>query len=165
MSGAAAGVVMTSTGPCRAATASSSGVVSTTSPKKAVWMTRLVNLQDRQKRFLRDLHRAHLLHALLSLFLLLEQLALARHVAAVALRRDVLAQRADRLPCDHLRADRGLDHDLEQLPRDQLAQLLGDLLAPLVRLVPVDDHGKRVHGRSEERRVGKERRWRRVLWW
>src|SRR5438094_8949995 len=153
MSGAAAGVVMTSTGPCRAATASSSGVVSTTSPKKAVWMTRLVNLQDRQKRFLRDLHRAHLLHALLSLFLLLEQLALARHVAAVALRRDVLAQRADRLPGDHLRADRGLDHDLEQLPRDQLAQLLGDLLAPLVRLVPMNDHGKRVHGVAVEQHV------------
>src|SRR2546425_11834067 len=93
--------------------------------------TRLVNLQDRQERFLRDLDRAHLLHALLSLFLLLEQLALARHVAAVALGRDVLAQRADRLPCDHLGADRGLDHDLEQLSRDQLAQLLGDLLAPL----------------------------------
>src|SRR5437870_9231206 len=121
MSGAAAGVVMTSTGPCRAATASSSGVVSTTSPKKAVWMTRLVNLQDREKRFLRDLHRAHLLHPLLPLFLLLEQLALAGHVAAVALGGDVLAQRADRLPGDHLRADRGLDHDLEQLPRDQLA--------------------------------------------
>src|SRR6184192_4553060 len=120
ISGAAAGVVTTSTGPCRAATASSSGVVSTTSPKKAGWMTRLVNLQDRQKRFLRDLHRAHLLHALLSLFLLLEQLALARHVAAVALRRDVLAQRADRLPGDHLRPDRGL-HRVPDLPqREQL---------------------------------------------
>src|SRR3989440_13045521 len=89
-SGAAAGVVTTSTGPCRAARASSSGVVSTTSPRKAVWMTRLVNLQHRQERFLRDLDRAHLLHALLSLFLLLEQLALARYVPAVALVRAVL---------------------------------------------------------------------------
>src|SRR6266487_1453771 len=126
MSGAAAGVVTTSTGPCRAATA----------PRNAVWMTRLVNLQNREKRFLWDLHRAHLLHPLLPLFLLLEQLALAGHVAAVAFGGDVLAQGADRLPGDHLRADRGLDHDLEQLPRDQLAQLLRDLLAPLVRLVP-----------------------------
>src|SRR5437660_7288431 len=153
MSGAAAGVVTTSTGPWRAASTSSNGVVSTTSPRKAVWMTRLVNLQNRQKRFLRNLDRAHLLHPLLPLFLLLEQLALAGHVAAVALRRDVLAQRADRLPCDHFRADRGLDHDLEQLPRDQLAQLLGDLLAPLVRLVPVDDHGKRVHRVAVEQHV------------
>src|SRR6266516_6615620 len=101
MSGAAAGVVTTSSGPWRAASTSSSGVVSTTSPRKAVWMTsavptpwergsdvfagrsgwngtRLVNLQDRQERLLWDLDRSHLLHALLSFFLLLEQLALAR---------------------------------------------------------------------------------------
>src|SRR5438132_1303304 len=92
MSGAAAGVVTTSTGPWRAASTSSSGVVSTTSPRKAVWMTRLVNLQDRQERLLWDLDRSHLLHALLSFFLLLEQLALARHVAPIALGGDVLAQ-------------------------------------------------------------------------
>src|SRR2546430_11629103 len=106
MSGAAAGVVTTSTGPWRAASTSSSGVVSTTSPRNAVWMTsavptfsrgdavagtdfcwngtRLVNLQDRQERFLGDLHRAYLLHPLLPLLLFLEQLALACHVAAVA---------------------------------------------------------------------------------
>src|SRR5438876_6492502 len=65
ISGAAAGVVTTSTGPWRAASTSSSGVVSTTSPRKAVWMTRLVNLQDRQERLLWDLDRSHLLHALL----------------------------------------------------------------------------------------------------
>src|SRR5881398_2404151 len=90
ISGAAAGVVTTSTGPWRAASTSSSGVVSTTSPRKAVWMTRLVNLQDRQERLLWDLDRSHLLHALLSFFLLLEQLALARHVAPIALGGDVL---------------------------------------------------------------------------
>src|SRR2546425_9414388 len=90
-SGVAAGVVTTSTGPCRAASASSSGVVSTTSPRNAVWMTRLVNLQDRQKRFLRDFDRADLLHPLFPLLLLLEELALAGHVAAVALRGHVLA--------------------------------------------------------------------------
>src|SRR2546422_3587363 len=86
-SGVAAGVVTTSTGPCLAASTSSSGVVSTTSPRKAVWMTRLVNLQDRQEGLLRDLDGPHLLHALLSCFLLLEQLSLARDVAAVALRK------------------------------------------------------------------------------
>src|SRR5206468_782410 len=37
---AAAGVVTTSSGPWRLASASSSGVVSTTSPRNAVWMTR-----------------------------------------------------------------------------------------------------------------------------
>src|SRR3989442_14335880 len=106
ISGAAAGVVTTSTGPWRAASATSSGVVSTTSPRKAVWMTRLVNLQDRQECLLRDLDRAYLLHPLLAFFLLLEQLALARHVAPIALGGHVLAQRADRLAGDHLGPDR-----------------------------------------------------------
>src|SRR5882762_8634398 len=124
---------------------SSSGVVSTTSPRKAVWTTRLVNLQDRQEGLLRDLDGPHLLHALLSFLLLLEQLALARDVAAVALRGHVLAQRADRLAGDYLGPNGGLDHDLEQLARDQLPQLLRDLLAPLIRLVAVDDDRERVH--------------------
>src|SRR6266550_1540225 len=106
ISGAAAGVVTTSTGPWRAASASSSGVVRTTSPRKAVWMTRLVNLQDRQERLLRDLDRPHLLHPFLSLLLLLEQLALARDVAAVALGGHVLTQRADGLAGDHFGPDR-----------------------------------------------------------
>src|SRR6266404_5518134 len=144
-SGVAAGVVTTSTGPCLAASTSSSGVVSTTSPRKAVWTTRLVNLQDRQEGLLRDLDGPHLLHALLSFFLLLEQLPFARDVAAVALRGHVLAQRADRLAGDYLGPNGGLDHDLEQLARDQLPQLLRDLLAPLVRLVAMDDDRERVH--------------------
>src|SRR5437762_12330394 len=136
---------MTSTGPCRWARASSSGVVSTTSPRKAVWMTRLVNLEDREEGFLRNLHRPHLFHAPLSFLLFLEQLALPGDVAAVALGGDVLAQRADRFARDHLGPDRRLDHDLEQLARDQLLELLGDLASPLVGLVAVDDDRERVH--------------------
>src|SRR5213079_2617269 len=94
-----------------------------------------------------------LLHALLSFFLLLEQLALARHVAPIALGGDVLAQRADRLAGDHFGPDRGLDHDLEQLARDQLFQLLGDLLASLVRFVAMDDDRERVHRVAVEQHV------------
>ena len=55
-----------------------------------------VHLQDRQEGLLRDLHVAHLLHPLLTFLLTLQQLALARDVAAVALGGDVLAQRLDR---------------------------------------------------------------------
>src|ERR1041384_8199864 len=113
----AAGVVTASTGPWRAASTSSSGVVSTTSPRKAVWMTRLVNLQDRQERLLWDLDRSHLLHALLSFLFLLEQLALARHVAPIALGGDVLAQRADRLARAQPTPARGLDPPREQVSR------------------------------------------------
>src|SRR6266704_1756974 len=133
MSGAAAGVVTTSTGPWRAASTSSSGVVSTTSPRKAVWMTRLVNLQDRQERLLWDLDRSHLLHALLSFFLLLEQLALARHVASIALGGDDLAPHT----CEvSVRSD---DADVEeaQVNRLRIAAGVGqrqlDLLAARLR--------------------------------
>src|SRR5437899_11094958 len=127
------------------ASASRSGVGRTTSPRKAVWMTRLVNLEDREEGFLRDLHGPHLLHSLLPLLLLLEELAFARDVATVTLGRHVLAERANRLARDHLGADRGLDHDLDQLARDQLLELLRDLPAPLERLVAMDDDRERIH--------------------
>src|SRR5687767_3491453 len=55
----------------------------------------VTSLQHRQEGFLRDFDGADLLHALFSFFLLFEQLALARDVAAVALRQHVLAQRLD----------------------------------------------------------------------
>src|SRR4051812_10185024 len=99
----------------------------------------LAQREDREERLLRNLHRAHLLHALLPLLLLLEELALAADVAAVALRRDVLAQRLHRLARDDLGADRGLEHDLELLPGDQLPELLRQVAAVLEGLVLVDD--------------------------
>src|SRR5262249_17377926 len=53
--------------------------------------SRIVRLEYRQERLLRDLDLADLLHALLPLRLLGEKLALAGDVAAVAFRRHVLA--------------------------------------------------------------------------
>src|SRR3954471_6393452 len=80
-------------------------------------------LQGGDERLLRHLDAAHHLHPPLALFLLLEQLALAGDVTAVALREHVLADRADVLAGDHPRPDCGLDRYLELLPRDELAQL------------------------------------------
>src|SRR5438105_5481995 len=116
-------------------------------------MTRLLNLEHREKRLLGNLDRADLLHALFPFALLLEQLALAGDVAAVALGRHILAQRPDRLARDHLRPDRRLDHDLEQLARNQVLQLLGDLASPFIRLVLVNDHAEGVHGLAVEQHV------------
>src|SRR3954469_11847152 len=60
--------------------------------------SRLVpQLQHRQERLLGPLDAADLLHPLLALLLLLEQLALTRDVAAVALGDHVLAHWLDRL--------------------------------------------------------------------
>src|ERR1700690_2629502 len=79
-----------------------------------------VHLQRCDKRFLRDVHLAELAHLLLAGLLLLEQFALASGVAAVALCRDVLAERPDCFARDDLAADRGLHGNLEHVRRDEV---------------------------------------------
>src|SRR5437867_3673502 len=80
--------------------------------------------EDGEEGLLRDLHAADALHALLARLLLLEELALPRDVAAVTLREHVLAQRPDGLTGDHLRAHGRLHRHVEQLSRDELAELV-----------------------------------------
>src|SRR5580704_13289181 len=46
---------------------------------------RSLDLQDSQERLLRDLHRTHLFHTLLPLFLLLQQFTLPADIATIAL--------------------------------------------------------------------------------
>src|SRR3712207_6754947 len=99
-----------------------------------------IHLQRLDERLLRDLDLAELAHALLALLLLLEELALAGDVAAVALRGHVLAQRPDGLAGDDLAADRGLDRDLEQVLRDELAQLLAHGAPAHLGALAVDEH-------------------------
>src|SRR5690348_3097878 len=110
-------------------------------------------LEDRQERFLRDLDLPDLLHALLAFLLALQQLALARDVAAVALGGDVLAHGLDGLAGDDPAADGGLDGHLVELARDDAPQLLHQRLAPLVGLVAVDDDAERVHRIAVEQDV------------
>ena len=80
-------------------------------------------------------------------------LRLRGDVAAVALREHVLALGLDRLPGDDAPADRSLDRHVEQLARDQLAQLRRHLAAVLVRLVAVHDRGERVDRSGVEQHV------------
>src|SRR5262249_3838563 len=91
--------------------------------------------EHREERLLRHLDAPDLLHALLPLALALQELALARDVAPVALRQHVLPLRLHRLPGDDLAADRRLDRDLEELARDRGAKALHQRLPPLVGLV------------------------------
>src|ERR1017187_8014550 len=58
------------------------------------------DLQHGKEGLLRDLDAPQLFHALLALFLLLEELLLARDVPAVTLREHVLAQRFHGGACD-----------------------------------------------------------------
>jgi len=66
---------------------------------------------------------------LLARLLLLEQLALASDIAAVALREHVLPLRFHGLARDHARPDRSLDRDVEVLPGNLLPQALDKRLA------------------------------------
>src|SRR5918994_7798291 len=113
----------------------------------------LVQLQDRKEGLLGPLDAAYLFHPPLPGLLLLEQLALPRHVAAVQLRGHVLAQRLDRLAREHPRSDRRLDRDVEELPRDRLLEPLDEPLAGGVRLVAVDDYRQRVDAVAGEEHV------------
>src|SRR6185437_15971561 len=105
----------------------------------------LVRSQYREERFLRNLDAADLLHALLAFLLFLQQLLLARNVAAVALRKHVLAQRLHRGACDDLRADRGLDRHVEHLPRNQFVHPLDQVAATPVCLRTMHDQAECVH--------------------
>src|SRR5688572_1862016 len=79
--------------------------------------------QHGEKRLLGDLHRPHHLHPLLAFLLLVEELSLARDVAAVALPDHVLALGAHVLARDDLPADLGLHAHVEHRLADDTAQL------------------------------------------
>ena len=85
-----------------------------------------------------------MLHPLLAFLLLLEQLALARDVAAVALGGHVLAQRLDGLAGDDLAADRGLERDLELVRGRSASELAQNRPAAPSRLVAVTDDAERL---------------------
>src|SRR4051794_25576530 len=110
-------------------------------------------LQDGEERLLRDLDAPDLLHALLALLLALEELALARDVAAVALGGHVLAEGLDGLAGDDVRADRRLDRDVVLLARDLRAQLLGQHAPDVIGLVAMHDHRERIDGIAGEQHV------------
>ena len=103
-----------------------------------------LDLQHLDERFLRNLYLAELAHALLALFLLFEELALAGDVAAVAFGGHVLAHGGDGLAGDDLAADGRLDRDLEHVAGDQVLQLLAHEAAALFGRGAVDQHGERV---------------------
>src|SRR3546814_13496051 len=85
-----------------------------------------------------------LAHALLAGLLLFQQLPLAGDIAAVALRRHVLAQGGDGLARDHLAADGSLDGDIDELARAEILEAFDEHAAARLDLAAVDDDGQRV---------------------
>src|SRR6266566_7821644 len=84
----------------------------------------LVKLEHRHERLLRNLDRADSLHSPLAFLLLFQQFAFAGDVSAIAFRENVLPDRGNGLPSDHLAADRRLDRHLVHLARNDRFQLL-----------------------------------------
>src|SRR5258708_28802943 len=105
----------------------------------------VAHLEGGDEGGLRNLHLAELAHPLLALFLLVQQLALAADVAAVALGEHVLAHGLHGLPRDDAAADRRLDRDLEELARDQVLEPLAERAAAALRLAAVHHERKRIH--------------------
>src|SRR5579864_3143925 len=111
----------------------------------------LIKRQHRHERLLRDLDRPDPLHPFLAFLLLFQELSLAGHIAAVALREHVLAHRRDGFASDHLTADGRLEWHLVHLARDDRLELLDQPAALRLGLAPMRDQGESVHrlGRDE----------------
>ncbi len=73
------------------------------------------DFEDCEECFLGNLDTANAFHAAFAFLLLLEKFALARNVAAIAFRKDVLAHGRDGFAGDHFVPDRGLQSDFEHL--------------------------------------------------
>src|SRR5690606_31872171 len=84
----------------------------------------LIHFQRRNESLLRDFHLSEFAHFLLAGLLLLEQLALAGDVTAVALGQHVLPKGTDGFARNNPAADRRLNGDLEEMRRDELFQFL-----------------------------------------
>src|SRR6185437_2264029 len=94
-----------------------------------------------QECLLRNVHFADAFHSLLAFLLLLQQLTLSRYVASVTFGKDIFAQGTNTFARDDLRANGGLDCDLELLPRDELPHLGDQRLAAVVGEVTMDNYG------------------------
>src|ERR1700722_20789291 len=92
------------------------------------------NFQHSEESFLRNVHAAHALHALLAFFLLLEKFSFARNIAAVAFGYYVLADCTNCFARDHVAPDGGLHRNLKHLPRDSLPPAAPPFAPALLRL-------------------------------
>src|SRR6056297_31532 len=106
-----------------------------------------------KKSFLRNLNVADVLHPALARLLLLEQLALARNVATVALCGHVLAIGLDRRTGNDVGPHRGLDGDIEHLTRNQFAHPLGQVPALALGQIPVDDRAQGIDALAVDQQI------------
>src|SRR5580704_1083037 len=90
------------------------------------------DFEDREKRLLWYLDLAELLHSLFAFALFLQQLSLARDVAAIALGGDILPHSRDCFASDDARTDRRQQRNLELMLRDFAFEPFHKPSSPLV---------------------------------
>ena len=85
------------------------------------------------------------LHSRLAALLFFKHLHLARHIAAVQFRKNILSERTNIFTSDNLLADGGLHRNLELMRRDRFRKGFAHLHSPGARLVAVNHRGECVH--------------------
>ena len=102
-------------------------------------------LQHFQERLFGHLHPAYVLHFLLALFLLFQQLALTGDIASVALGQNILASGRNILPGHDAAADSRLKRYTEKLARNDFLKLGYHRLADIVSLIRRNDTAEGIY--------------------
>src|SRR5690554_6075213 len=105
----------------------------------------VVQLQYGQEGLLRDVHGSNLSHALLSFFLLFQQLALPADVSPIAFSSNVLAHGRYGFPGHDLLSDSRLYGNHELLPRQQLLKLSTELSPKILHSAAVDQRAESIY--------------------
>ena len=114
---------------------------------------RSVEFQNSEEGLLRHLHIADLFHTLLTAFLLLQQLALTRHVATVALGGHILANLLDGLAGNDFRSDSSLNGNIELLARNEFLQFLAHAATQCNCIVLMRKRRQGIDGFSVEQNI------------
>ena len=122
-------------------------------PPGSVWLVCLVELEHGKEGFLRHLHIAYLLHALLAFLLLLEQFSLTAHVSTVTFGGNVLANLLHGLAGNDLGTDGRLDSDIKLLSRNELLEFLAHLATQCHGVALMGKGGQSIHRLTVEQDV------------
>src|SRR6266446_424895 len=120
-------------------------IQTTLSCSKVLLVVRGSHLKNGEEGFLWDVYLADALHAALTFFLFFEEFAFARNVFAVALGKNILADRRNGLARNHAAANRRLNRHFKHLARNQFSQARYQFTTAFRRKVAMDDQRQRVH--------------------
>ena len=104
----------------------------------------IIILEHGEKCFLRNFDFANLHHALFTGFLLFEQFALSRDIAAITFGKNIFAHRIDGFARNNLTTDSTLNWYLELMPRNGFTQFFANNPRSLDGPVFVNEYAERI---------------------